>query len=341
MRRNQRIKKKYSTANESEFFKNVYERNIKKLKEEHDNYVNSLYISNTDSKNDNSNDKTNISTPPTKQYMSPEQEKEEERIKKELDRINKLKTNSEYMVIALMEAEKLWLAVKIASINSGSFLVMSDEEKIDMVHKDFAEFHNNFPIVTKYMVCKGQYNQTAFKKFLKLCEERLSNAPSDRKKGYMEEQWIECQAQYVKYLWESIQVKRHTTSDARKVYQEAYRTLTNDFKRFKKLHEDSEARIKKDKLKHTTELLKEAGSRIVTGAQSLELTRTRDLVNKLRDKKYKQNSDRTIQQLRDTVKFIPPKYVSLGKDEQAQMEYEYELKQANTKKNYKPMSLFS
>jgi hypothetical protein len=286
----------------------MYEQNIKSLKEEHDNFAKSLCID------------------------------DEKKTPQEKSALEKQKSGSEYTTIALMEAEKLWLAVKIAVMNN-TFADMSDEQKVETVCKDFSDFHNNFPIVVKYMVCMGQYNQECFKKFLKLCDRTLSNAPVEREKNYMEEQWIICQASYVKYLWEIMQKKRYSRKDADAIFQQAYKSLKNDFKKFKEMHKLAEERVKNDEHRHKIQLLKEAASRITSGIQELDLESMRALVDTLKNKKYDQSYKRVIVQLSDVLKAVPPSFIARGTNEQAQQEYAEELQQSERKKKYKKMNI--
>jgi hypothetical protein len=257
----------------------------------------------------------------------------------ELKELEKIKTNAEYTSMALMEAEKLWLAVKIVALSNENFIHMKDEEKIDLIRKDFAEFYNNFPIVSRYMVCMGQYSQKAFRKFLKQCEQKLNHSPVKREEDYMQNQWIECQASYVRYLWEESHIKKFSRKESNEIWQQAHRALTEEFKQFKDQHMKTEEKIKRDEKKHKVELFKEAVGRVSTGAQSLDLEKTRALVNKLRDKKYKQNYELALRQLEENTKFIGARSVSRGINQEALQEYEEELKQQEYKKKYKKMDL--
>jgi len=298
--------KKYITKDPIEKYKTSYENTIKKLKQDHDSYVKSLNLS--------------------------------EESKEDPDKLM-LKKYSENNTISMMEAEKLWLSIKIASHGNGNFSNMTDDEKLQSIQKDFKEFHNNFPIVTKYMVCMGQYDLGAFKRYLKLYESRLSNPPKNRSKDYVEEQWIECQANYVRYLWETLQIKRFSKTESNKVFQEAHKMIRKDFKNFRQMHKKMEEKEQQEKSKHHVELLKEVINRITQGQQNPQLSEKIKLVNKLRDVKYKQNFERVLLQIKNDILLIKPVRSMSGTNTEAQEEYDYELKQKDYKKNYKSVNL--
>ncbi len=323
-------KKKYTIDEVVDKYKEEYERNLKFLKKEHDknSSVFDIKIASLEEKIKIYNQSTN-------------NEQDIQRLNNQIEIINKQKTNSEYITIAIMEAEKVWLVIKVTYVANENFLQMTDEEKIEMISKDFKEFYNNFPIVSRYMVCMGQYNQKAFKKFLKKCEDKLSqhNVPNERKKDYMQTQWIECQASYIKYLWELLQTKRFSQKDANNVWKHAYESLTKEFKDFKESHSKIEENIKVKDKKNKVELLTEAVKRISSNKQTLNLEDTRALVNKLKLKKYHQNYENVVEQIKNTKDQIEPLIKGYGKNFEAQYEYEEELKKQECKTKYKKLNL--
>jgi hypothetical protein len=327
-------KKKFTCEEVIDKYKEDYEKNLIFLKKEHDKNMlaEDLAASNLEEK---------IKTYEHDVKEDPANERIIQGLKAKMDAIAKKKSNAEYITIAIMEAEKVWLVVKVAAVANEHFPQMRDDEKIDLISKDFKEFYNNFPIVSRYMVCMGQYNQKAFKKFLKKCEEKLSQemAPTERKKDYMQTQWIECQASYVKYLWESVQTKRFSQKESNAVWKHAYETLTEEFKNFKSSHEKIEEKIKLKDIKNKRELLAEAVGRVCSSEQKLSLGDTRILVNKLKNKKYHQNHEKMVKQICDIVTLIHPAVKGFGTNEEARQEYEEELKKHECKTKYKKMDL--
>ncbi len=302
--------KKYTPEEALQYYKDMYEKQYKMAKEEHEKIVRDLEEKATDDID-----------------------------KVEFEKMKKIKTNSECKVMSIIEAEKLWLSVNTAVLGGGPFSTMKDEEKINLIQADFGEFHKNYPIVTKYMVCNLQYDRRAFKKFLKLCEERLNNAPADRKKNYMEEQWIECRAHYVKYLWESQQKARYSREDAKKVYSHAYETILKDFNSFRDMHKKMEEKIKEESRRHKMELIKETADRIISGKQTLGVDETREFIRVLQDKKFEYNYKKVVEQLPDIVKYIPTYINGPGTNEEGRLAYDHELSQHNIKNKYMPSSI--
>lgn len=258
-----------------------------------------------------------------------------ERIKKEIklkEKSDDKQSTEEYILNALTEAEKVWLNIKVLkATNNEQFSKLNDEEKINLLRKDFTEFYNEFPIVSRYMICLESYNSKAFKKMLIKCK----NTTFNNKKETNEEIWIQRQADYVKYLWEESQTKRFTTKESNEVWNAAYKALSEEFKHFKNLHSEMEEKVKKDNSKHKLELIKEMGGRIVNGQQSLDTDDMKELVNILKDKLYRQRYKNVVKEINDTVKYIETTCYGIGKNEQARKDHDEEMKQNATKSKYK------
>lgn len=258
-----------------------------------------------------------------------------ERIKKDIklkEKSDDTQSTEEYILNALTEAEKVWLNIKVLkTTNSEQFSKLNDEEKINLLRKDFTEFYNEFPIVSRYMICLESYNSKAFKKMLIKCK----NTTFNDKKETNEEIWIQRQADYVKYLWEESQTKRFSAKESNEIWNAAYKALSEEFKHFKNLHSEMEEKVKKDNSKHKLELIKELGERIVNGQQSLDTGDMKELVAILKDKLYKQRYKKVVEEINDTVKYIEPTCYGIGKNEQARKDHDEEMKQNETKSKYK------
>lgn len=290
------------------------------------------------------------------------------------DNIKKLKDDTSdearYVKVALIEAEEVWLNSQIL-IRSPMYKKMSDDQKISLVQKDFALFYKNFPIVARYMICHGQYSSEAFRKMLincknsnleevyELVDEMIQNeTPQDKKgKGKMPESialeqklkesekrtkaneilWVKRQADYVRYLWEYMQDNKFLQVDSDNIWKQAYQSLYNEFMQFKEMHKNTESKIKEEQLKHKKELLYEMSTRIIEGSQSLPKDAAIELLNKLKDKVYKQRYTKLLNQLLEKIPEIEPVTFGQGTNEQAQVEYEEELQQSYYKKNYQKM----
>jgi hypothetical protein len=91
---------------------------------------------------------------------------------------------------------------------------------------------------------------------------RPINAPKD----YNEKIWIEQQADYIRYLWEDDNNGVvFSQQDSDRIWQEAYNNLSSEFNQFRDLYEETETKIKQDKIRYKKEILYELSARIISG----------------------------------------------------------------------------
>lgn len=250
---------------------------------------------------------------------------------KNVKQINEENKNVEsYILVSLIEAEKIWLILQVLqTTNPEKFAQMKDDEKINTIQKDFPDFYKNFPIVSRYMICMGQYKRKAFKKLLLKCK----NTKSVEGKESNEDLWIERQADYVKYLWEEYQTKHFTVKESNAVWDQAHKALVKEFTDFRNLHKSAEEKIKLDKLQYKAELLKEMNDRISSGKQILEEKDCKKLKIELQNTLYKQRFRKTMQLLKKNIKVVPFSSQGTGTNEGKKQEYDEELKRFEYKKN--------
>lgn len=201
-------------------------------------------------------------------------------------------------------ANKLWDDIKKRVIDDITFVKKTDMEKIELYQtSEFKDFYINFPIVSRYMICMGQYSNKAFKRFLIKCK----NINDDKKsidRGNKEDSWIKLQAYYIKYLWESYQRQHFSSTDSQNIWQQAYQTLSKEFKDFKQMHKETEDKIKVNEKYNKKELTKELLKRLSTEDQSLDDNTTKNLVIKLQDKLFIQRKNNLLNQINNEVKKI-------------------------------------
>jgi hypothetical protein len=248
--------------------------------------------------------------------------------------------DADYIKLALTEADQIWLNVQLL-IKSPKYAEMSDDDKIKLVQKDYKEFYKNFPIVARYMICMGQYKMDAFRKMLVKC--KTTNTTIASRKNNNEKLWIERQADYIRFLWEAYQVNSEgepvafSQQDSDEIWQNTVDTLTKEFQDFRDMHEKTEALIKKEAVKHKTELIYEMSNRIITGKQNLQNGATEKLIRDLKDKLYIQRSKKLIKEIGEAVKVIPETTDSYGTNEYERQQYDEELKNSTYKKTYTKM----
>lgn len=252
--------------------------------------------------------------------------------------INSENTKFEYVKVALVEAEQIWINTQIL-MQTVDYKTMTDVEKISLIQKDFTEFYKNFPIVARYMICLGQYRMTAFRRMLIRCNETKAPQGQENTKDMNEKLWVDRQADYVRFLWEDYQDgNSFSTSDSDVIWKQTHVLLTQEFQQFKDLHSDAENKIKHDATKHKKELLYEMSSRIITGQQILNESAASTLLDKLKTKLFKQRYNTVVTTIQNT-KQIKPTCESIGTNITGKEIYDQELQQSFCKKTYKKMDL--
>src|SRR6476620_735106 len=278
------------------------------------------------------------------------------------ENVRKIKEDSgedaDFIKIALIEAEEIWLNVQILA-QSDQYKNMTDDQKIGLIQRDFKEFYKNFPIVSRYMICLQEFSSKAFKKMLIKCKntklpktmlQDTNGASSSKsvdscdkdsnlsKSDINQKLWIERQADYVKFLWEENNTG-FKESESESVWKEVYDSLDAEFSQFKKLHEEAERKVKETEKKNKKELLHELSNRIISGKQQLDPSATEELILLLKERLMKKKHSNLMKDLVYTKPELPPVIVSQGSNKDAQIDYEQELKYNNYKKNFKKMDI--
>jgi hypothetical protein len=207
-------------------------------------------------------------------------------------------------------ANKLWKDLKDRIKDNPSFIKKSDAEKIETYQtSEFKVFYTNFPIVCRYMICMGQFSNKAFKRYLMKCKMMENKRTPDYN---AEDEWVKRQADYVRYLWEAYQKQHFNANDAKNIWQHAYKTLSQEFVDFKKLHTEVEAKLKNDDQYNKASMVKELLQRVSNEEQSLDSDTTNTLIKKLEDKLYIQRKKKLLDQIIKDVKKIEPSRICRG-----------------------------
>lgn len=216
-------------------------------------------------------------------------------------------SKKEYIETAVKEARVLWDKVKTLVKEQPEFIKLPDNQKIELFMKDHKQFQNEFPIVCRYMICMGQYKEKAFVKYLNKVKSFKTKSADKRGKGYMEEIWIDRQADYVKYLWEECQRSsgnRYTQHEARHVWRTARASIKKEFDDFRDSHKKADVKIKKEKKKNKKELVRELVDRIKLGKQSLNKEDLEKLVWEARARVFAQRKDKMMKEIREKVPLL-------------------------------------
>jgi hypothetical protein len=185
------------------------------------------------------------------------------------------------------KAGEMWDKLKQTVKEKDDFIHMPDDKKLEHFREKlgYSEFMTEFPIVSRYMICSGQYSKRAFVRFLEGIKLSNKNAPppTQRPKGYMEDLWIRNRANYVRYLWEAYQRGSHPDiKEAMEVWNDTYKKLKGEFDTFKDTYEETKKKTKDEKKILHASSARDLIERLKEGTQFLNKEDSEDLLNMLR-----------------------------------------------------------
>jgi hypothetical protein len=194
------------------------------------------------------------------------------------------------------------------------FTEWPDKTKLEYFRTDlnYNDFMTEFPIVSRYMIAMGQYSAKAFRQMLDKIRTVKHPPPGQREKGYMEDQWVRRQADYVKYLWRAYQKGHINTAEERWVWEDAYTKLKKEFDDFRSKCKQVEENVKEEKTKNDISNAKDLLERVKSGEQTVEEKTAEELLKLLRERVIKQRFKKMIKELLETVKCIPATCEGLG-----------------------------
>jgi hypothetical protein len=246
---------------------------------------------------------------PNNKTESKNKELDMEKLKDE--QVANKKITDNVIELSTQEAGRLWADIKQRLVDDPTFVEKTDDEKVELYQKSsFKDFYTNFPIVCKYMLCMGQYSKKAFRRYLIKCKSK--HLMKDAGTKSVEDEWVHRQADYIRYLWEAYQHNHINRYDSDQIWQHAYKTLTDEFADFKKLHSDVEKKLKSEKTFNKTTLVKELLQRIVANEQTLDTKSTNGLIIKLEDQINNQRKKYLLEQIKKDVEYIAPSRVKRG-----------------------------
>lgn len=210
-------------------------------------------------------------------------------------------------------ASKMWADVKTKVRDDPDFIDASDKIKLNYFREDlkYDEFMNEYPVMTRYMVCMGQYSSKSFKRFL----EKVRNTvhPEKCPKGYKEDQWVRRQADYVQYLWEAYQRNHINSAERKLVWKDAYKNLKGEFDDFRDKYKAVQKATDEEKDHFKAMNARDLIKRLAGGQQSLSKEAMIILIEKLKDKVCKSNYRKTMKQLVSSTPLIEPLFVTRGR----------------------------
>jgi hypothetical protein len=125
----------------------------------------------------------------------------------------------------------------------------------------------------------------------------MTKHPENRPSGYMEDQWIRRQADYVQYLWEAYQTRHHNTAERQYIWQESYKRLKGEFDDFRDMHKEIEQKVKQEKKELAAKNVRELLNRIGEKTQNISKTDTLYLMDQLQHLAYKKMFSNCLKEL--------------------------------------------
>ena len=203
-------------------------------------------------------------------------------------------------------ANKLWKSVKDKAKSNPEFKDMTDKSKRGLFEDEYKEFMNEYPFVSNYMICAGQYSSVAFSRYLDKIRMTVHPPPDKREKGYMEDQYNRRNADYARYMWEASKKGKYDNEEAKFVWQRAYNTLKGEFDDFRNKYKELEKSTKEEKKLNNAQNAKDLLERLATGKQELNYVDQATLLELLKDKVYKRRFSNALDSLLERTKRIEP-----------------------------------
>lgn len=275
---------------------------------------------------------TSVSTPTTEPVLLTRRQRKRRRQKKNKktqlpveDTINN-KIDSKFQKLQdgkaideLVEyASQMYKVVKDTVKSMPDFINWQDKKKLSFFRDTlkYKDFMAEYPVVSRYMVCMGQYKNSAFRKFLNKTRMTKHPPPAKREKGYMRDQWLQRQADYVKYLWIACKKGPYNHAEAKSIWTQAYQSLKGEMDDFKDKYEELKKSTKEEKKKLDADNARELLGRLIEGKQQLPDSNALKLKEKLLDLAYKRRMSNALADMMTKVPRMEPSSQGRGTGEE-------------------------
>ena len=196
----------------------------------------------------------------------------------------------EHDKISIDTANKIWRDVEdTIKKEIVKWDTLTNKQKLEPFVEKYKTFSNSFPIILKYMVFEKQYNNIAFKRFLKKCRDNVP--PQGAKHAEIEDVKFQNQSSYIQYLYEEAvkSGKGHINNKiSKKIFNDAYNHLRKEKKSFEEKYEETKEKIEEEKKENTKLLLAELLNKIKNGDKiedTEETMKLLKLLKKIKDSK--------------------------------------------------------
>ena len=215
------------------------------------------------------------------------------------------------------KATAMWAVVKEYR-DAPAVKKLSDKQKLTYFREkhSFGMLMDELPIVTRYMICMGQYSAKALARVIDKSA-RMVHPPVDKRpKDYTQEQWICRQADYVQYMWEEYNKKKHYNMAERKyVWDSTYKLLKGEFDDFKNLHTDLTEKVEEEKKELSGAMARDLLQRIHEKTQPLADADSQALAVDLVNLLYKKAFDNVMTELTTEYPPLLESFTSYGTNE--------------------------
>lgn len=202
-------------------------------------------------------------------------------------------------------AKRLWKAVIKRAKESKEFRELPDKQKLQYFRDaGNEEFMNEFPIVSRYMICMGQFKARALKRMLDKMSRHVDPPFEEQPKNYREDLFCRRQADYIRFLWEEYQAHPNP-EESNFIWQDAYQRLKGEFDDFRDMYDETKKRIEDEKEKYKAQNARELLERLSTGLQQLPEDDSTELLELLKDKVYRRRYTTSMTELLAIVPEIP------------------------------------
>jgi hypothetical protein len=225
-------------------------------------------------------------------------------------------SSSEILTIdeIVTKIDGLWKVVKKYAADDPSFKELPDKEKLELFRNKYGygKLMEEYPIITRYIICMGQYKSKALRRVLEKTRTMKHPPNEKREKGYMEDQWVRRQADYVTYMWEEYQKSHYNIAERNWVWQQTYEKLKGEFDDFRQMHKEVENKIAEEKRIFAGRNVRDLLERLKTGKQKLSPEDELYLLEHLKGVIMKAKFKEVMKQLTATRPQIKPTAVGMG-----------------------------
>ncbi len=242
----------------------------------------------------------------------PEIEKlSEDQIKEKIKEVRqKAQQAEELLVLSLLHAQKLWKEF-LRICDDRNYIDLLDSEKVSYFEERHPEFFKKYPVVGKYMVCRGVFSLDAFRQFLIKCKNEAMRASKVKTKKEKMQTWCELRAYYIQRAWKHMNnEEKFTNKDMNKIYNEAFEMLMEDYTTFEEDQEKANQEIAKNELLYKKDTI----SYIIDHLEEFEGADYQEAIEMIEILINKGKFAKTLQELKSTKKTIKAVISGYGRD---------------------------